>query len=113
MFLQQVILWFHLLYTTTHFPYFYSNPINLISSTAFFELFCFSRNEKDERGLKQLYFGTGETFLFRFVPGRGEDGEEVVKYVWVGEGKEMEGRGDRAEQLFMSADDTMVSVGGG
>ena len=91
--------------------------INSLGTLLFYYLllnfYLFFRNEKDERGLKQMYFGTGETFLFRFVPGRGEDGEEVVKYVWVGEGKEMEGRGDRAEQLFMSADDTMISVGGG
>eukprot|EP00088_Acartia_fossae_P055676 TRINITY_DN6464_c2_g1_i2.p1 TRINITY_DN6464_c2_g1~~TRINITY_DN6464_c2_g1_i2.p1 ORF type:complete len:522 (-),score=102.22 TRINITY_DN6464_c2_g1_i2:950-2515(-) len=71
------------------------------------------RNEKDERGLRQLYFGTGETFLFKLL--RGQDGQqdEIQAYKWVGRDKEIEGKGDRAEQLFMSGDDTMISIGGG
>ncbi|XP_023326393.1 TBC1 domain family member 24 isoform X2 [Eurytemora carolleeae] len=65
------------------------------------------RNEKDDRGMRQTYFGTGETFLFKL------DGDKVLKYPWVGENKEIEGRGNRAEQLYMSGDTTMITVGGG
>ena len=39
------------------------------------------RNEKDDRGMRQTYFGTGETFLFKL------DGDKVLKYPWVGENK--------------------------
>lgn len=62
--------------------------------------------------MRQLYFGTGESFLFKLIPGGDGEGE-IVRYGWVGEDQEMEGRGDRAEQLFMSGDDTMISIGGG
>jgi len=69
------------------------------------------RHENDEQGLRQRYFGTGETFLFKF------SGETVQKYAWVGEDRQDvetgAGRGNRAEQLFMGGDDTMVTVGGG
>ena len=61
------------------------------------------RNEKDDRGMRQRYFGTGESFLFKFT------GEEMEKFCWVGEGAEK----DRAQQLFMSGDNTFVTVGGG
>ena len=37
-------------------------------------LMCTFRNEKDERGLRQLYFGTGETFLFKLL--RGQEGQQ-------------------------------------
>ena len=40
-------------------------------------------------------------------------GDNLDKFGWVGEGKAVEGRGDRAEQLFMSGDNTMITVGGG
>jgi len=62
-----------------------------------------TRNEKDDRGMRQRYFGTGESFLFKFA------GEEMEKFCWVGEGAEK----DRAQQLFMSGDNTFVTVGGG
>jgi len=71
------------------------------------------RNEKDERGMRQLYFGTGETFLFKVAPTDNSEEGVIEKFGWVGEGKECEGKGDRAEQLFMSGNDTMISIGGG
>ncbi|KAI5639620.1 TLD domain-containing protein [Phthorimaea operculella] len=93
----------------------------------------FERNQKDERGNRQAYFGTGETFLFSLHPVR-------AKYPWVGtieeekqknklkaeiEGVEVhaeEEKGDEvaegtggthAKSLFMAADSTMITIGGG
>ncbi|XP_049871150.1 GTPase-activating protein skywalker isoform X2 [Pectinophora gossypiella] len=90
----------------------------------------FERNQKDERGNRQAYFGTGETFLFSLHPTR-------AKYPWVGmieeeqakqkkekeedeEEKDVEAdeKGDdtrtpHAKSLFMAADNTMVTIGGG
>ncbi len=63
--------------------------------------------------MRQRYFGTGETFLFRLL-GEGEEGG-VAAYHWVG-GKQdsQEGeKGDHAAELFMSGDQTMITVGGG
>nr|XP_049708122.1 GTPase-activating protein skywalker isoform X2 [Helicoverpa armigera] len=70
----------------------------------------FERNQKDERGNRQAYFGTGETFLFSLHPLR-------AKYPWVGclEDK-VEGPTERtphANSLFMAADNTMITIGGG
>ena len=62
-----------------------------------------NRNEKDDKGMRQRYFGTGETFLFMFTA------TGVQKFGWVGEGEEK----DRATELFMSGDNTFVTVGGG
>ncbi|XP_060518471.1 GTPase-activating protein skywalker isoform X5 [Cylas formicarius] len=73
-----------------------------------FGAYCSSRwcerNQKDDRGNRQAYFGTGETFLFSLYP-------ERAKYPWVG----MDG--DRnvthGAELFMAADSKMITIGGG
>jgi hypothetical protein len=63
--------------------------------------------------MRQRYFGTGETFLFRVVVGaEGEDGE-VETYHWVGAHSPTEEKSDHAAELFMSGDPTMITVGGG
>jgi hypothetical protein len=70
------------------------------------------RKESDDKGMRQRYFGTGETFLFR-VEGEGE----VAVYHWVGghhqDEDDEEKKGDHAAELFMSGDQTMVTIGGG
>ena len=66
--------------------------------------------------MRQRYFGTGETFLFKF-----SNSSMLTKYEWVNkdqsddeEAEEAGGRKrDRAKELFMSADNTMVTIGGG
>uniref|UniRef100_A0A336KHD1 CSON007320 protein n=1 Tax=Culicoides sonorensis TaxID=179676 RepID=A0A336KHD1_CULSO len=64
----------------------------------------FERNLKDDRGNRQAYFGTGETFLFSLYP-------ERAKYPWVGiEGDQNLGHGS---ELFMAADAKMITIGGG
>ncbi|XP_055376573.1 GTPase-activating protein skywalker isoform X2 [Condylostylus longicornis] len=64
----------------------------------------FERNLKDERGNRQAYFGTGETFLFSLYPDR-------AKYPWVGiEGDKSLGH---SSELFMAADSKMITIGGG
>jgi len=74
------------------------------------------RNMKDDQGLRMRYFGTGETFLFKFKEGS----STLTKYEWVkagdSESEEEEGekkKHDRSKELFMSADNTMITVGGG
>jgi len=73
------------------------------------------RNMKDDQGLRMRYFGTGETFLFKFKDGS----NTATKYEWVkkydSEDEDEEGRQkkDRSKELFMSADNTMITVGGG
>ena len=60
------------------------------------------------------YFGTGETFLFKF-----QRGSILTKYEWVKKSlsdDEEDGtpkKKERAKELFMSADNSMVTVGGG
>ncbi|VVC93190.1 unnamed protein product [Leptidea sinapis] len=69
----------------------------------------FERNQKDERGNRQAYFGTGETFLFSLHPVR-------AKYPWVGaiENKEDgDVKTSHGSSLFMAADNKMITVGGG
>ncbi|XP_059059241.1 GTPase-activating protein skywalker isoform X2 [Achroia grisella] len=69
----------------------------------------FERNQKDERGNRQAYFGTGETFLFSLHP-------VPAKYPWVGcleDGGEGDGKTPHANSLFMAADNTMITIGGG
>lgn len=65
----------------------------------------YERNMKDDRGNRQAYFGTGETFLFSLYPDR-------AKYPWVGcvEGSDRVGHG---AELFMAADSKMITIGGG
>ncbi|XP_071454255.1 GTPase-activating protein skywalker isoform X1 [Hetaerina americana] len=69
------------------------------------------RNLKDDRGNRQAYFGTGETFVFSLLP-------ERHRYPWVGLDRTTSGeRGgdhfDHAAELFMAADSKMLTVGGG
>ena len=59
------------------------------------------------------YFGTGETFLFKF-----DKSSKLIKYDWVKKDDsddEDDGgaKRDRAKELFLSADNTMITVGGG
>ncbi|KAF2905829.1 hypothetical protein ILUMI_00335 [Ignelater luminosus] len=61
------------------------------------------RNAKDQRGQRQAYFGTGETFLFSLYP-------ERSKYPWVGIDGDKVGHG---AELFMAADSKMITIGGG
>jgi hypothetical protein len=72
------------------------------------------RKQSDDKGMRQRYFGTGETFLFRLEGGE-EGGGEVGVYRWVGgqHQEEEEKKGDHAAELFMSGDQTMITVGGG
>ena len=63
-------------------------------------------------GLRQRYFGTGETFVFKF-----DKGSLMTKYDWVNKDQsddedEIRKR-DVSKELFMSADRTMITVGGG
>ncbi|XP_023165862.1 GTPase-activating protein skywalker isoform X6 [Drosophila hydei] len=73
-----------------------------------FGAYCSSRwlerNVKDDKGQRQAYFGTGETFLFSLYP-------ERAKYPWVG----IEGDRDlgHSSELFMAADSKMITIGGG
>ncbi|CAH0749243.1 unnamed protein product [Diatraea saccharalis] len=67
----------------------------------------FERNQKDERGNRQAYFGTGETFLFSLYP-------ERAKYPWVGCSQpDKEERFGHGSELFMAADSKMITIGGG
>ncbi|XP_053611086.1 GTPase-activating protein skywalker isoform X1 [Plodia interpunctella] len=70
----------------------------------------FERNQKDERGNRQAYFGTGETFLFSLYP-------ERAKYPWVGCAAHADGVADErvahGSELFMAADSKMITIGGG
>ncbi|XP_056645913.1 GTPase-activating protein skywalker isoform X4 [Diorhabda carinulata] len=72
-----------------------------------FGAYCSSRwverNIKDDRGNRQAYFGTGETFLFSLYP-------ERAKYPWVG--MEVD-KVQHGAELFMAADSKMITIGGG
>merc|ERR1711910_219632 len=52
------------------------------SNLEVFGAFCSTtwgqRNQKDDKGLRMRYFGTGETFLFKF-----QRGSMLTKYEWV------------------------------
>lgn len=73
-----------------------------------FGAYCSSRwcerNQKDDRGNRQAYFGTGETFLFSLYP-------ERAKYPWVG--VDGERNLSHGAELFMAADTKMITIGGG
>ncbi|KRT86751.1 hypothetical protein AMK59_2469 [Oryctes borbonicus] len=73
-----------------------------------FGAYCSSRwgerNLKDDRGNRQAYFGTGETFLFSLYP-------ERAKYPWVG--METDRNVEHSAELFMAADAKMITIGGG
>ncbi|XP_059483880.1 GTPase-activating protein skywalker isoform X2 [Neocloeon triangulifer] len=72
------------------------------------------RNLKDDKGVRQAYFGTGETFVFTLSP-------ERRKYQWVGldigrnDDFDENGKGDikHSSELFMAADNHMITIGGG
>ncbi|XP_066143731.1 GTPase-activating protein skywalker isoform X3 [Euwallacea fornicatus] len=73
-----------------------------------FGAYCSSRwcerNQKDDRGNRQAYFGTGETFLFSLYP-------ERAKYPWIG--VDGERNVSHGAELFMAADSKMITIGGG
>ncbi|XP_044752751.1 GTPase-activating protein skywalker isoform X10 [Coccinella septempunctata] len=87
------------------------NNIQMVSHTLtireVFGAYCSSRwcerNQKDQRGNRQAYFGTGETFLFSLYP-------ERAKYPWVGIDAD---RVEHGAELFMAADTKMITIGGG
>ena len=63
------------------------------------------RNAKNEStGFRNTYFGTGESFLFQLYP-------ETKKFPWVG--IDTQGAVPHSAELFMVADTTMFSIGGG
>jgi len=64
----------------------------------------YERNCKDDRGQRQAYFGTGETFLFSLYP-------ERAKFPWVG--IDSDKQIGHASELFMAADSKMITIGGG
>ncbi|XP_023308559.1 GTPase-activating protein skywalker isoform X13 [Lucilia cuprina] len=64
----------------------------------------FERNIKDDKGQRQAYFGTGETFLFSLYP-------ERAKYPWVGIDNDKDL--GHSSELFMAADSKMITIGGG
>ncbi|KAH6925889.1 hypothetical protein HPB50_011508 [Hyalomma asiaticum] len=53
---------------------------------------------------KQTYFGTGETFLFTFSP-------DAQRFAWIGVGATRDV--PHSAKLFMSANQTMILIGGG
>lgn len=60
----------------------------LISNFQIFGAYCSTtwaqRNMKNDRGLRQTYFGTGETFLFSFSVRTNRDGKWLpTHYPWV------------------------------
>ncbi|XP_074106601.1 GTPase-activating protein skywalker isoform X6 [Cotesia typhae] len=65
------------------------------------------RNMKDDKGHRQAYFGTGETFLFSLYP-------ERAKYPWVGmDSTHNDIKVHHSAELFMAADSKMITIGGG
>lgn len=68
------------------------------------------RHHKDEFGNWQTYFGTGETFLFTLRP-------TVAKYQWVGISRQQDNAAlssvEHSAELFMHADNNMITIGGG
>ena len=91
----------------------------LIQSNCFFQVFgayCSStwatRNLKDDKGRRQHYFGTGETFLFTFA----YDGNPK-RFTWVNANKSEDEMGTKTEahqkELFMCGRPDMIAIGGG
>ncbi|KAG5674568.1 hypothetical protein PVAND_004522 [Polypedilum vanderplanki] len=64
----------------------------------------YERNLKDDKGHRQAYFGTGESFLFSLYP-------ERARYQWVG--IDSDKNVDHSCELFMAADNKMLTIGGG
>lgn len=80
----------------------------LIENMQIFGAFC-STAWSQRKQMKSLsYFGTGETFLFRFFPDKAEDGEGEF-YAWVG----IQGAPTHGQELFQAADNETLLVGGG
>ena len=87
------------------------------------------RNAKDDKGARQVYFGTGESFLFSFsLPnqssnGHGQNGSEETsgngkKYAWIfAEGsssaENLSKQERHARELFLCGQHDMISIGGG
>lgn len=73
-----------------------------------FGAYCSSRwcerNLKNDKGQRQTFFGTGESFLFSLTP-------TPVRYPWVG--LDCTKKVSHAEELFMSADNHYLTIGGG
>ncbi|XP_037076466.1 GTPase-activating protein skywalker-like [Pollicipes pollicipes] len=69
-----------------------------------------TRNQMQEDGTRYTYFGTGETFLFTLRP-------QLKVYPWVGKVKQEQDPQlagvSHSQQLFMAADNTMLTIGGG
>ncbi|KAG0726689.1 TBC1 domain family member 24 [Chionoecetes opilio] len=74
-------------------------------STAWAQRHC-----KDEFGNWQTYFGTGESFLFSLRP-------TIAKYQWVGISRQQDdvplSKVEHCAELFMHADNNMITIGGG
>jgi len=69
-----------------------------------------TRNQSQEDGSRHTYFGTGETFLFTLRP-------QLKVYPWVGKlRQELDptlSSVSHGEQLFMAANNQMLTIGGG
>jgi len=63
------------------------------------------RNCMSDSGIRQTYFGTGETFLFSLAGG------VEKQWPWVGLDKEEDE--EAAPEMFLSGDNTMFTIGGG
>eukprot|EP00095_Tigriopus_kingsejongensis_P002050 maker-scaffold254_size236139-snap-gene-0.9 protein:Tk02050 transcript:maker-scaffold254_size236139-snap-gene-0.9-mRNA-1 annotation:"tbc1 domain family member 24 isoform x4" len=74
------------------------------------------RNYKDDKGMRQTYFGTGESFLFQIDLG---DPSKCVKYAWVNadgsvtRSEVLTKAEQHARELFMSGQHDMIAIGGG
>lgn len=75
------------------------------------------RNLKNDRGFRQTYFGTGETFLFSFSIRTNKDGKMLpTHYPWVSRDKsDQNGTAaeNHAKELFMCGQHDMIAIGGG
>ena len=86
------------------------------------------RNAKDDKGSRQVYFGTGESFLFSFAlsnqssNGQEQNGTEEttngIRYPWIfadsSKIDESLSKQERhARELFLSGQHDMISIGGG
>jgi len=89
----------------------YEPTILVIKTTTqqVFGAFCSTswreRNSQNDNGLRQTYFGTGETFLFSFAGG--------VNHTWPWVGLDKKEEEEAAPEMFLSGDNTMFTIGGG
>ncbi|XP_040565907.1 GTPase-activating protein skywalker isoform X1 [Lepeophtheirus salmonis] len=90
----------------------YEQTILVVKTTdqEVFGAYCSSswkeRNRNDDRGNRQRYFGTGETFLFVLAP-------KMKHYSWVGPGNGINKVEDHTRELYMSGTSENICVGGG